>query len=87
MTKEIKKYLFHYLFLAIILFFGVVIFMMVGFDKTLQLNVAILTIASYFLWGIIHHFLKDDLHIKVVIEYLLITALSLILVLSLLYRL
>lgn len=86
MIEDIKKHLLHYLFLAIILFFGFVVFLLVGFDKTLQMNIAVLTIVSYFLWGMIHHFLKDDLHLKIVIEYLLITALSLVLILSLLYR-
>jgi len=40
----------------------------------------------YFLWGIWHHFREGDLHLKIVLEYLLIAVLAVVLLLSLIMR-
>lgn len=41
-------------------------------NTNLQFFVSIITAASYVAWGCIHHAMKKDLHIRVVIEYVLI---------------
>ncbi len=37
----------------------------------------------YFLWGIVHHWHLDELHIKIVLEYLLISLFGAVILLSL----
>lgn len=86
MKKEFKEYLVHYLFLFIILAFGFGSFLAVGYDHSLQFRIAILTVSAYTVWGIIHHFAKGDLYVKVVIEYVLIAALVLLLLWAVLLR-
>jgi hypothetical protein len=44
----------------------------------LQLFVGIATSLAYILWGIIHHAIKEDLHKKVVVEYILIGCIAII---------
>lgn len=43
---------------------------------------AIILGAGYVLWGILHHFRRGDLHIKVVLEYAGIAILGVVAVLS-----
>lgn len=69
--------------------FGILCAFLVGFvifswDKAFQLSLVIAAMASYVSWGIVHHFLHDDLYIKVVVEYLGIAVLGSILAISLL---
>jgi hypothetical protein len=49
-----------------------------------QLVVSFLFITYYILWGIIHHARDQSLHLKVVLEYILIGALAMLLLRSLL---
>ncbi len=49
-----------------------------------QFIVSIVFISYYILWGIIHHARDQSLHLKVVLEYILIGALALLLLRSLL---
>ena len=81
MKKEIDRHhLFHYLSLFLILSVGFVLFYVNrGFPQT-QLNVALIICFLYVIWGIIHHYLKGDLHTRIVIEYSLIAALAFLLV-------
>lgn len=78
MKTEIQKHIIHYIFLIVILFCGFGSFWIAGFDRLLQQRIAVLICFSYFSWGMIHHYLKDDLHPKIVVEYLLISALVLL---------
>lgn len=41
-------------------------------DKNFQIGVIIVTTFFYVLWGITHHLMNHDLHMKIVIEYILI---------------
>lgn len=61
-------------------------FLLVGHDRSLQLQISFFISFSYFLWGIVHHFLKDDIHPKIVIEYLLFSALSFLILYSIIQR-
>jgi len=81
--KQITKHLSHYLSLfgiLIVATFGLIIF---KYDKTLQTSIVVGTAISYVSWGIIHHYLHRDLHLSVVIEYILIASLGLTMALSL----
>ncbi|MDO8582967.1 MAG: hypothetical protein Q7R51_00365 [bacterium] len=41
-------------------------------DRGFQIGAIVVTTFFYILWGIMHHFLNHDLHVKIVIEYILI---------------
>jgi hypothetical protein len=74
----------HYLVLLGILGGGIATFYFVRPDVTLQLITGIVTSAAYVCWGIIHHVIQKDLHQKIVIEYMLIGAIAVVLLVTIL---
>lgn len=86
MKLEKNENLIHYLVLLAILNIGIVAFLFFSYNKLYQLVVVGSMSGMYVLWGIIHHHLSEDLHLKVVLEYLLIALLAMAVVVSLLYR-
>lgn len=52
-------------------------------NTSTQMFVGFCTAIAYILWGIIHHMMVGNLHKKIVIEYILIGAIALILMLTL----
>lgn len=86
LIKEIRKHSNHYLVLLVILDIGAGMFYFLRFSPSYQVLVLLATSLSYLLWGIIHHWLAEDLHFKVVLEYLLVALLANLLILSLLFR-
>jgi len=83
--KKLAKHLKHYLPLLGILIIGGVGFVNFSYDKQFQAAIVISTALSYFVWGLIHHYLHRDLHIQVVLEYLAIAILGVVVVFSLLF--
>jgi hypothetical protein len=81
--KKISNY---YLILLVILNFGALMFYLLRFSPLYQMWVMMLTSLAYIFWGLIHHYLEEDLHIKVVLEYILIAMLVNLIVLTLLFR-
>ena len=51
-----------------------------------QIIITILLGVSYVVWGIVHHKEHHDLHLKIIIEYLLVAVMAVILFGSLLLR-
>jgi hypothetical protein len=84
--KNIARHLPHYLTLLGLLFAGILAFVIFSYDKMFQIGVLAAVAASYVAWGIIHHAIHKNLHLSVVIEYLVVAALGLIVVLSLIFR-
>jgi hypothetical protein len=81
--KKISNY---YLILLVILNIGALMFYLLRFDPLYQMWVMVLTSFAYILWGLIHHFLEEDLHLKVILEYILIAMLVNLVVMTLLFR-
>lgn len=81
-----EKHLNHYLVLLVILNLGVGMFYFLRFNQTYQIMVMMMTGIAYVLWGIIHHWQEEDLHPKIILEYVLIALLANLIVLSLLFR-
>jgi hypothetical protein len=79
-----KQTVIHFIVLIAILSAGVLTFIAVHPNTTLQLLVGIITAVVYVLWGIIHHAIKKDLHQKIVVEYLLIGAIAIVLLVTML---
>jgi hypothetical protein len=86
MMKRIAKHLPHYLSLVGILIAGVVGFIVFSYERGFQIAVAIGLALAYVAWGIIHHAIHRDLHLSVVVEYIVVASLGLVVMLSLIFR-
>lgn len=84
--KDLSFHWAHYIILVTILFIGIVMFYIMRFHSSLQVSVLIMTSFAYILWGVIHHWLEDDFHLKVLVEYFVIAVLADILIITLLFR-
>lgn len=85
MKKELHKYIF---FLTLFLFLASSIwlfYLFAGFpDK--QFALIILGAIFYFVWGVVHHLIKGDFHLKIMLEYLLIAVLAVLLLKGAIYK-
>ncbi len=84
--KDLKKHRIQYM----ILFSGLVLdfvgfFAFLGYPF-LRIMIILWMGIFYFSWGIVHHWLAKDLHIKIALEYLLIAAIGCGLLLSIILR-
>ncbi|MCX6792080.1 MAG: hypothetical protein NT149_03520 [Candidatus Gottesmanbacteria bacterium] len=79
-----KQSVIHFLVLIAILVAGVLTFIAVRPNTTIQLFVGIITAVAYVLWGLTHHAIKKDLHQKVMVEYLLIGVIAIVLLVTML---
>lgn len=84
--KAFTKHIQHYLPLVSIIIAGVLGFTLFSYDEVFQFAVSIAVAVAYVAWGLIHHHLHRDLHLSVVIEYLVIAVLGLVVIFSLLFR-
>lgn len=75
-SHETRKHLWYYAGLLIVSVLALSLLWMTAYDKALQMAVVVLLSLFYVLWGLLHHFMHHDLHIKVVLEYILIGALG-----------
>jgi hypothetical protein len=79
-----KQTIVHFLVLLAILSVGIFTFILVRPNTTVQLLVGVVTAGAYVLWGLIHHAIQKDLHQKIVVEYLLIGAIAIVLLVTML---
>jgi len=75
----------NFLVLIAILIFGIVSFWNASGDKQMQMIVGGITCALYFVWGMIHHILEKDFHPKIVVEYLLVSLIAFILIVTIIW--
>lgn len=80
--KDLK----HYLALMAILSVGFGLYWMFNFNRTAQIGITLALGASYVLWGMFHHALKKELHLRIIIEYLMVAILASTVVIFLLLR-
>lgn len=78
-----KESIIHGGILCVILSSGVYMFYLMRGNINAQLFVGFCTTVAYILWGIIHHMIIGNLHRKIVIEYILIGAIAVVLMLTL----
>jgi len=74
----------HLLVLALILIGGIASFVMLSGDVVSQQRIGIATSIAYVAWGIVHHATLGDLHPKVVIEYILVGAVAVLVLVNVL---
>lgn len=73
---DAKKHLWYYSGLLIVSLLALSLLWMTAYDGALQMAVIVLMSLFYVVWGLLHHFMHHDLHIKIVLEYILIGALG-----------
>jgi hypothetical protein len=86
MLNELYKNRSHYLVLFMGLFLGLGLFFGIFSLPPMKITAIILLCIFYFFWGMFHHLLTGDFHIKIVLEYLLISIIACFLLLSLIFR-
>jgi hypothetical protein len=72
LKKEVKKNLLDYLLLFTAGIFFVISLNLFKGERTLEFIVLLGFVSFYIIWGIYHHIIEDTLHVKTVIEYILI---------------
>ncbi len=80
------KHFTHYINLISILLAGLIGFYIFSYDPSFKIALVFALSASYIAWGIVHHTIHKDISLTVVLEYVTVSVLGLILVLSLLFR-
>lgn len=83
---DLKKDCKDYLLLLTILSFGLLAFVYFGYDRQIQINLMFAMAVLYIVWGVLHHHLKGDFHIKVLLEYVAVAFFAVVLVMVLLGR-
>lgn len=81
-----RENIIHYLILLVILDLAVAAFFVFSFNRGYQAAVVVIMGILYVAWGIIHHFLSEDFHLRAILEYVLIALLANLVILSLLFR-
>jgi low affinity Fe/Cu permease len=81
--KKFSKHLPHYLSLIGIFVVGLIGIILFSYEKAFQIAIIVAVALSYVSWGIIHHWIHKDLHLSVVIEYVVVATLGLVVALSL----
>jgi len=76
MSAKKHHFYFHYASLLLLLSVGYLLFFINRGYPHRQFNIIIAVAFFYVIWGIIHHYLKGDLHVRIVLEYSLIALLS-----------
>jgi len=84
---EIKNHFFHYLILFFILLFGLFSFFYLKKNPQAQILSLFLTSSFYVIWGVVHHLLEDDFHLRILLEYLAVALLGFLIVFTLIERL
>jgi len=75
---------FHFLILILILTIGVIaLFATIG-NRGLQLAISLAMAVAYIFWGAIHHYREKNLHIRIMVEYILIAAIAVMLIITML---
>lgn len=70
--KEIKKHSFDYLLLLTAgVFFLLAVNLFKG-ERLLEFIILFAFVSFYIIWGIYHHIIEETLHLKTVLEYILI---------------
>ncbi|MFC1710322.1 hypothetical protein ACFL0F_01505 [Patescibacteria group bacterium] len=85
MMKKHAKQIPHYLGLMGIFAVGLIGFLLFSYDRTFQIAIVIALAVSYVIWGIVHHHIHKDLHLSVIVEYIVVAALGLVIVFSLVF--
>jgi hypothetical protein len=86
LDQETRHNLLHYSVLVVMMNIIVGAFLFFSFEQLYQMIIVLIAGIAYVLWGIIHHQVNDDLHSKVIFEYVLVALLAELIIFSLILR-
>ena len=72
LTKEFKNHFFDYLFLITAGIFFLILLNIFRGERMIEFIILIAFALFYIVWGISHHTINETLHLKTVVEYILI---------------
>jgi len=72
LKKEIKKHLFDYLLLISAGVFFILALNIFRGERLIDFIILLAFTSFYIIWGIYHHIISNTLHLKIVLEYVLI---------------
>jgi len=82
MNRKHFEHLPHYVPLLGIFGAGVLAFFFFSYDKQFQIGVALSVAAAHMAWGVVHHLMHKDFSPEIVLEYLAVSILGLVAVVS-----
>ncbi len=87
MKSKSLRHLSHYIVLLVLMTAGLIGASLTGRNTGFHPLILATLALTYFVWGVVHSALEDELHPEIVLEYLLFSLLGLALVLGVLYYL
>jgi len=72
LKKELKNHLFDYLLLITAGIFFLILLNIFRDQRTIKFIILVSFAFFYIIWGIYHHIINETLHLKTVVEYILI---------------
>jgi len=84
--KDFAHHPLHYFALLCILAIGLWGIFWFDYYRALQLAIIVSMGIAYVVWGIVHHSLHRDLHVKIIFEYALMAMLAILVFSSLIFR-
>jgi len=84
--KDFARHPLHYFTLLCVMLVGLWGVLWFSYHPPTQLILMVAMAASYVVWGILHHHQHRDLHLKIVLEYLLLATLGSLIFASLVLR-
>lgn len=83
MSVHFRKHILYYTLLITFLLLGITLILQTSYDKAFQIVLVVFTAFVYIVFGMLHHYFEHDLTPKIVIEYVLMSALGMTIVLLL----
>lgn len=83
MIANFRHHIWYYSITIIIFALGLTLIAMNSQNSQLQALFISITATCYFLWSLLHHYTHHELHVRVVIEYILFAVLGVVLALYL----
>ncbi len=84
--RDFARHPVHYFTLLCVMLTGLWGIFWFDYYHPLQIAIVVSMGVSYVVWGIIHHTLHKDIHLKIVMEYLLVAVLAIFIFVSLIVR-
>jgi hypothetical protein len=81
MNNLLKSHIGYYLSLGSLLLICVGLIFTAGNQPAVKMAILVMTAVLYVIWGVAHHAVHHDISAKIVVEYVLIAALGMVLVL------
>jgi len=85
-TGEIKEYPGDFIVLGFVFLVAIISFLFFSYDSLAQKKIVFSLSLAYFWWGVFHHWRKDSLTLRIVLEYLLLAIFGGIILIFLLLR-